>query len=73
MENNKTKRGVVLLALRHPYYGNMASQLCAGIKFISPETKIALLHDKKGIGHLTNIRLNLFDEKIVAEKLKGAQ
>ena len=60
------KRGVVLIACGHPFYGNMAAHLAASIKFSSPDMPIALLHDASGIRHLNNEKLNLFDNKITA-------
>lgn len=63
-----TTQGIVLLALNHPYYGNYAAQLAASILFSAPDTKITLLHDKKGITHLNSKRLSLFDNVIEIEE-----
>jgi hypothetical protein len=57
-------KGICIIALNHPYYGNYASQLAASIKFSSPDISITLLHDKKGIGHLNSDRLSLFEHII---------
>ena len=57
-------RGVVLLALNHKYYGNYCAQLAASIKFMDKDMSITLLHDVKGIAHLNEQRLRLFDNLI---------
>lgn len=57
-------QGVCIIALNHPYYGNYAAQLAASLLFSTPDLKIALLHDNKGIGHLRPERLALFSNII---------
>ncbi len=64
------KKGVLLLALKHAYYGNYAAQLAASIKFTAPDIPIAILHDDVGIRHLTPARKALFSHIIkIDEKL----
>jgi len=58
------KRGICIIALSHAYYGNMACQLAASIKFTTPDANIVILHDKVGIAHLNEQKLRIFDDKI---------
>lgn len=57
-------RGVVLLALGYPIYGNWAAQLAASIHYSAPDVKIALLTDNKGTKEIAPQYLKHFSEII---------
>lgn len=57
-------RGILILALGHPYYGRMAQNLAMSIKYNSPDVKIALAYAYSGISHLQKYELDLFDQVI---------
>lgn len=62
-------RGILLLALGQPHYGNYAANLAMSIKFNCPDMPIALIHDEGAIRHISaDKRLQLFDELIEAPK-----
>lgn len=52
--------GIVLFALGHPYYGNMAHQLAMSLKHGSPNVNIALFVDDRGGQYLDKHKLSLF-------------
>lgn len=54
-------RGVIIIALGHPNYGNYALQLCRSIKAVDPNIHITLVHDSKSITHFSK---NNFDGMI---------
>jgi hypothetical protein len=54
-------KGVLILAMGHPYYGEMAANLAMSLKFADKETKICLAWEGDAKNHLTPARLNLFD------------
>jgi hypothetical protein len=45
-------KGIVLIALGNPYYGQLAANLAASIKWTSPTTLIHLVHDANAISTL---------------------
>lgn len=53
-------KGVILLAVGHPYYGDYAMQLCRSIKAVCPTAVVALAHGDGGGGHV-NAKNNPFD------------
>lgn len=58
-------KGILLLALGMPHYGNYASNLCASIKAIYPNTKVALAWGGNAINHIKNDnRIKQFDHLI---------
>lgn len=60
-------KGIVIVALGHPYYGNYAHQLAISIKFTTPSIPITLLHDGRGASHLTGAKLAHFDNVVVLQ------
>lgn len=49
----KTKtRGILILAIGHPYYGNYAAQLARSIRFVDKDIPIALAHADGALTHL---------------------
>lgn len=65
MKNPAKHKGILLLALGHPFYGNYAATLAASIKFNYPELPIALACAGDAINHIKgDKRLSLFDHLI---------
>lgn len=57
------KRGILLIAVGHPYYARMAYNLAMSIKCIE-DTPIALVHSEYSMSHLSTEQLEYFDELI---------
>jgi hypothetical protein len=57
-------RGVLILAMGHPYYGEMAANLAMSLKFADKETKICLAWEGNAKNHLSPAKLCLFDTVI---------
>lgn len=60
----KKTRGIVLIALGHPYYGKYAANLALSLKHTAPEVKISIVHDDVSLSHFTYSDYNLFDKQI---------
>ena len=58
------KRGVLLVGLGAPYYGNLACNLAASIKATSPSIPVCLVHSGDSISHLNEAHKSVFDELI---------
>lgn len=63
-KEKKLKRGILLVALGHPFYGNYAFQLALSIKHSNPSEKISIVHDGRGIAHLSEGKRSVFDKII---------
>lgn len=59
----KTDKGIILIALKHHYYGNMAFNMALSIKHTDPEMPVMLIHDYVSLGGLTQKHLAVFDIK----------
>lgn len=55
------KRGVIILALGHPYYGCYAFNLAMSIKFSDPHMPVAIAYDESGIRHIDPQRRAMVD------------
>jgi hypothetical protein len=55
-------KGIVLLAMGHPYYGQMARNLAVSIRFHDKNIPICLFYATDGIGHFRDKDLKLFTE-----------
>jgi hypothetical protein len=55
------KRGVVILALGHPYYGCYAFNLAMSIKFSDPQMPVAIAYNESGIRHIDPERRAIID------------
>ena len=68
------KRGVVLVAVGHPFYGNYAHNLAMSIKAVTPEIPIVCLTDGEGTRHLVdpvfNYTIRLKPQDITTNGLK---
>jgi hypothetical protein len=53
-------RGILLVALGHPQYGNMAANLASSIRAMDRDMNIHLVHTTDSIGHLTDKHKALF-------------
>lgn len=60
----KETTGIILVAVKHPNYGNYAFQLAMSLKATSPNVKITIAHDGAGISRLHGDKLNIFDKVI---------
>jgi len=59
-------RGVVIIALGHPYFGRMAHQLALGIKLADPEMQVALVHNASALTHLAPYDLSKTFDRLIA-------
>lgn len=59
----RIKRGIILIATGHPYYGRMAYNLACTIK-ASEDVPIAVVYSGAGLSHLSMQQLNIFDQVI---------
>ncbi len=57
-------RGVCIVALGYRIYGEMAFNLAASLRVVSPDIQIALLYDHDGISTLKDEHLKLFNQHI---------
>ena len=67
-ENTEETKGVLILALGHPYYGRMAAQLAMSIKASSPSANISVLKAGSALNHLNADYLKFFDKVIECPK-----
>jgi hypothetical protein len=63
MEAKPIKRGVLILALGHPYYGSMALNLLMSLKFSSPDTPVLLACNESAITHIKG-QIHRFDKVV---------
>jgi hypothetical protein len=59
-ENSKLSRGILLIGLGHPQYGNMAANLASSIRFMDKDVKIHLVHTAGSITHFSHKHRALF-------------
>ncbi len=57
----KETRGILLIALGSPFYGHLAANLAASIKFTCPDLKIKLMWSENALDQLTDQKRGLFD------------
>lgn len=55
-------KGILLIAIGHPYYGKMAVNLALGLKNVNPNTKITLCYGESAINYLNEQERSLFDD-----------
>lgn len=60
------RRGIILIALGNPYYGNLASNLAASIRATAPNLEILLIWGEDAIAQLDQSKLNLFHQLLEA-------
>lgn len=65
MNNGK---GILLLATTHPYYGRMAYNLCVSIKATGTTIPVCVLHQGRGLSHLSDAQKSVFDKVIEIEQ-----
>lgn len=58
------KRGILLMAFGHPYYGRMAYNLAVTLKAAEAEMPIAVITDDDALKHLDEEKLKIFDQVI---------
>lgn len=54
------KRGILLVAMGDPYYGQLAANLAASIRFTSPDLPIHLVWGQDALNHLSDAKKALF-------------
>ena len=59
------KKGILILAIGHPYYGRMAAALAATIKTTGTGIPIHLAYTESAISHLTEKEIALFSSKSI--------
>jgi len=57
-------KGIVIIALGYPLYGNAAFNLALSLKHTSPEIPIALVYETQSVSELSKRELAFFDEFI---------
>lgn len=63
-KKKEPSRGVLIIALGHPYYGQYAANLAMSLLHTAPELKISLVHDHAAISHMRAEEVNMFDKMI---------
>lgn len=56
-------KGIIIIATGHPYYANMAYNLCLTIKAVE-NIPVAIVWSESSLSHLTGAQLAMFDHKI---------
>jgi hypothetical protein len=59
------KRGIILFACGHSYYGRLAYNLCVTIKSIEPGMPVVVVHSEKSLSHLSDDKKGVFDDMIL--------
>lgn len=62
-------KGILLIAVGHPYYSHMASNLAVSIRYHNPELPIAIAHDGQGFTLLEEWQKGLFTAIEIPKKL----
>lgn len=62
-------KGILLIAVGHPYYSHMASNLAVSIRYHNPELPVAIAHDGQGFSLLEEWQKTLFTEIEIPKKL----
>lgn len=63
-------KGVLIFAVGHPYFGRYAHNLAMTIKAVE-DIPVAVVHDGKGLSHLSDRQLEIFDHVIEEELTPG--
>ncbi len=72
MSDAERKRGVIALAVGHPYYGRLVYNLFCSVKAAEPDMPVAVIHGGKALSHLSMQQMTIFDEVIeLPEHIKG--
>lgn len=65
------KRGILLLATGHPYYGRMSYNLAMSIKAVDPDFPICIVHSERSLNHLSDHQHRHFDDMILLSESKA--
>lgn len=67
------KKGILLVATGHPYYGRLAYNLAMSIKAVDAKFPICLAHSERSLNHLSDSQRRFFDRMVLLpeEKAKG--
>lgn len=55
------KKGIVIVATGHPYYGRMAYNLCLSIKAVEKQTKVCILYNGNALAHIGQHQTDIID------------
>ncbi len=55
------EKGIITIAIKHPYYGKMAHNLCGSFKAENPGVPFAVIADEKALSHLATWQKDIFD------------
>lgn len=59
------KRGIIIVATGHPYYGRMAYNLALSVKAVDNQFPVAVVHSENSLSHLSNRQKRFFDDFIL--------
>jgi hypothetical protein len=72
LKEMKYQKGVIGLAVGHPYYGRLIYNLFCSVKAAEPEMPVAVIHGGRALSHLSMQQMSIFDEVIeLPENIKG--
>lgn len=57
-------KGILIMAVGHPYYGRLAYNLALSIKSVQRDAQIAVVHSDRSLNHLSSDQLRFFDHLI---------
>lgn len=64
-KKKELSRGVLIIALGHPYYGQYAANLAMSLLHTAPDVKICLVHDSSSISHMRAEEFAMFDKSVM--------
>jgi hypothetical protein len=59
------KKGIIIVACGHPYYGRLAYNLALSVKAIDPAFQVGVIHSEGSLCHLSPDRRSVFDHFIL--------
>jgi hypothetical protein len=66
--NLKKPYGIVLVAVKHPYYGRMAYNFAASVRAVDFNFPVSVIWNGNALNHLTQDQLHVFDQMIECEE-----
>lgn len=62
---NMNKRGIILFACGHSYYGRLAYNFAISVKAVDPDFPVVVVHSENSLSHLSEERRKVFDQMIL--------
>lgn len=59
------KRGIVIFACGHAYYGRLSYNFALSVKAIDPDFPVVVVHSENSLSHLSEDRKKIFDQMIL--------